>query len=388
MLTRAYRTKTIFREMNNRPVPSKYWTIGLDIGYSGVKVFSGNAAVCFPSYAIQNNSETRINLGQAEDERSIRYHDSEGDWEVGAIAQNMISVTDTSAGSMAIYGRSRYFSPMFKVIARVGIAAGIRQNRFGNPDGKQIKIQTGLPPKYLKSDTADLKAALTGVHEFSVKFGNSKWENYKIEIKPEDIGVIDQPEGTIFSVSTDSSMRLLPDAKSYFSGRTLVADPGFGTLDLFPMIQGSVSRDNCQTFTEFGMKQILKQTADEIFDRYNFEISIPAIQQYLESGMVIKKDGRKLSKVSFDDILENASKDVCNKAIEKIMEIYNPPLEFDNMIITGGTGAAWSSYIRNSEYFKECDTVKIVSGNQGDQSLPYIFSNARGYYILAFSQYR
>lgn len=388
MLTRAYRTKTIFREMNNRPVPSKYWTIGLDIGYSGVKVFSGNTAVCFPSYAIQNNSETRINLGQAEDERSIRYHDSEGDWEVGAIAQNMISVTDTSAGSMAIYGRSRYFSPMFKVIARVGIAAGIRQNRFGDPDGKQIKIQTGLPPKYLKSDTADLKAALTGVHEFSVKFGNSKWENYKIEIKPEDIGVIDQPEGTIFSVSTDSSMRLLPDAKSYFSGRTLVADPGFGTLDLFPMIQGSVNRDNCQTFTEFGMKQILKQTADEIFDRYNFEISIPAMQQYLESGMVIKKDGRKLSKVSFDDILENASKDVCNKAIEKIMEIYNPPLEFDNMIITGGTGAAWSSYIRNSEYFKECDTVKIVSGNQGDQSLPYIFSNARGYYILAFSQYR
>lgn len=374
--------------MNNRPVPSKYWTIGLDIGYSGVKVFSGNTAVCFPSYAIQNNSETRINLGQAEDERSIRYHDSEGDWEVGAIAQNMISVTDTSAGSMAIYGRSRYFSPMFKVIARVGIAAGIRQNRFGDPDGKQIKIQTGLPPKYLKSDTADLKAALTGVHEFSVKFGNSKWENYKIEIKPEDIGVIDQPEGTIFSVSTDSSMRLLPDAKSYFSGRTLVADPGFGTLDLFPMIQGSVNRDNCQTFTEFGMKQILKQTADEIFDRYNFEISIPAMQQYLESGMVIKKDGRKLSKVSFDDILENASKDVCNKAIEKIMEIYNPPLEFDNMIITGGTGAAWSSYIRNSEYFKECDTVKIVSGNQGDQSLPYIFSNARGYYILAFSQYR
>ena len=154
------------------------------------------------------------------------------------------------------------------------------------------------------------------------------------------------------------------------------------------MIQGYVNRDNCQTFTEFGMKQILKQTADEIFDRYNFEISIPAIQQYLESGMVIKKDGRKLSKVSFDDILENASKDVCNKAIEKIMEIYNPPLEFDNMIITGGTGAAWSSYIRNSEYFKECDTVKIVSGNQGDQSLPYIFSNARGYYILAFSQYR
>ena len=70
------------------------------------------------------------------------------------------------------------------------------------------------------------------------------------------------------------------------------------------------------------------------------------------------------------------------------MEIYNPPMEFDYMAITGGTGAAWSSYIRNSEYFKDCDTVKIISGNQGDPTLPYIFSNVRGYYIYALSRFR
>lgn len=138
MIAVNYRTKTTFREMDNKALSAKYWPIGLDIGYSGVKTFSGNQASCFPSYAVQNAAETRINIGSGgEDERSIRYYDDEnGEWEVGALAQNMISTSDTSAGSLAIYGRSRYYSPMFKVIMRVGLAAGLRKNRFCCPVSK------------------------------------------------------------------------------------------------------------------------------------------------------------------------------------------------------------------------------------------------------------
>lgn len=390
MIAVNYRTKTTFREMDNKALSAKYWPIGLDIGYSGVKTFSGNQASCFPSYAVQNAAETRINIGSGgEDERSIRYYDDEnGEWEVGALAQNMISTSDTSAGSLAIYGRSRYYSPMFKVIMRVGLAAGLRKNRFGNPEGKQNKVITGLPPKYIKSDSADLKSAMSGTHKFSVKFGNKSWEEYNFTLSEDDIGIIDQPEGTLFSIATNPEMRLFPDAKKYFSSRVLVLDPGFGTFDLFPMIQRNINRDDCQTFPELGMKQVLKQTADEIYNKYNFEVSVPAMQKFLETGTVIKREGRKLSKVGFDDILEKNSLDVCNRAVERVMEIYNPPMEFDYMAITGGTGAAWSSYIRNSEYFKDCDTVKIISGNQGDPTLPYIFSNVRGYYIYALSRFR
>ena len=304
------------------------------------------------------------------------------------MAQNSISVSDTSAGSMAIYGRTRYYSPMFKVIMRVGIAAGIRTNRFGSPDGKNLKIETGLPSKYLKSDTADLKSVMVGHHDFSVKFGNGKWQRFVFDIDNTDIDVIDQPEGTLFSIATDPNLRLFPDAAKYFKSRVLIVDPGFGTMDTFPMIRRSINRENCQTYTEFSMKKILELTSNEIFDRYNFEVSVPAIQQFLEEETVIRKEGRKVTRAPFDDILEKHAKDVCSKAIDKIMEVYNPPIEFDYLILTAGTGAAWSSWFRNSEYFKECETLKIISGNHGDPSLPYILSNVRGYYIYGLTKFR
>ena len=171
MITAQYRTKTIFMEADNKKVPG-VWPVGLDIGYSGVKVFSGNSIVCFPSYASVSSVESRISIASDtdDDSRSIMYMDEHGTiWDVGADAQDMISVSDTSAGSLAIYGRSRYYSPMFKVIMRVGIAAGIRTNRFGGPEGKTLKIQTGLPPKYIISDTADLLSVMAGHHVFKVK---------------------------------------------------------------------------------------------------------------------------------------------------------------------------------------------------------------------------
>lgn len=386
MKTSDFRTRTIFRELNTPRPDNGCWVVGLDVGYSGVKTFSANSYSCFPAYAVKNQAETRINIVQAEDNRSILYRDSDGEWEVGAVAQNAISVSDTSAGSMEIYGRSRYNTPMFKVLMRVGIAAGMRTNRFGSPDGKRLKVQTGLPPKYLKSDTYELKEVMVGHHEFSVRFGNGGWEKFSFDLTEKDLDIIDQPEGTLFSISTDSNMRLLPDAIQYFKSRILIIDPGFGTLDTFPMVRRSINRDNCQTYTNLSMKQILKDTCDEIFKRYNFEVSVPAIQKFLEEETVIKREGRKTTRVRFEDILEENSKKICNEAIEKIMEVYNPPIEFDYLVLTAGTGAAWSNQFRNSEYFRECETLKIISGNQGDPSLPYIFSNVRGYYIYGLNR--
>lgn len=364
------------------------WVVGLDIGYSGVKTFSANSCVCFPAYASRCTDSARINIGQAEDSRRIFYKDEEEEWEVGALAQNSISVSDTSAGSMSIYGRSRYYSPMFKVLLRVGIAAGCRTNVYGNPLDKKIKVQTGLPPKYMKSDSEDLRSVLIGEHTFSVKFGNGVWEEFSFTLEENDINIIDQPEGTLFSIATDRNLQLVSNATKYFNSRLLIVDPGFGTLDLFPMIRGAVNRDNCQTYTELGMKQILKDTSDEILELHNFEISVPSMQQFLEKEYVLKREGRKITKVGFADILEKHSRDICEKAIERIMEIYNPPLEYDYLVLTAGTGAAWSSYFRGNSYFKDCETLEIISGNQGDPSLPYIFSNVRGYYIFGVTHFK
>ena len=342
------------------------------------------------SYAIEDQSTTVLSIGEEKDMKTIQYIDENGiKWNVGASAQNSISPSDTTAGSMAVYGRNRYFSPMFKVLARVGIAAGLLPNEYGDSTGKQIKLQTGLPPKYLKADKNILIEALSGHHNFSVKFGSMPWQKFDFDLDDtgeiKDIQIMAQPMGTLFSLSTGKDMQLLPEAKHYFNSRVLIEDVGFNTFDTFPIIRALINENDSQTFDNLGMKQILKETADDIFNQFSFEVSVPAMQQYLETGEVVQKEGRKYSKVGFSDILEKNSKKVCDKATEKILEIYNPQIDYDYLVITGGTGAAWSNYIRNSEYFKDCDTVKIVPGNQGDPDLPYFLSNARGYFIYLYS---
>ena len=137
------------------------------------------------------------------------------------------------------------------------------------------------------------------------------------------------------------------------------------------------------------MKQVLKETRNRILDTYGTEISVPAMQQYLEKGEVRvrdKEDEYRTYRVKFDPILEQASQDVCDKALQQLMIDYPDLIDYDYLIITGGTCAAWSGYIRNSKYFRNADTIKLISGNAGDPDLPYLFSNVRGYYIYLCSQ--
>lgn len=388
MDTREYRTRTIFKEADNHPLKNGYWPIGLDIGYSSVKVFGPNAVVCFPSYAEENQTDIHIGIGNNQDNnKNITFIGDDGVvWNVGAVAQDSLSVSDTNHGSLAMYGRTRYYDPMFRVLAMVGIAAGLRKNQFGDPTGKKVLLQTGLPPRYITSDTYMILDILKGHHHFKVSFCGGPLEEFDFTLEEADISVTDQPMGTLFSIAMDKNMNLVPDAIKYFTSRVLILDPGFGTFDTFPVIKQSINRDNCQTFDNLGMKQVLKETAEEVLKRYHFEIPVPSMQRYLETGEVIKREGMRTSYVRFDDILEECSRRVCDRALKKIVEIYNPSYEFDYLVITGGTGAAWSNFIRQNEYFMYADTIKLIAGNQGDPSYPYLFSNVRGYYLYLYGR--
>lgn len=384
--TQDYKTRTIFTGRQNA-IAKEYWPIGLDIGYSAVKVISPNMIACFPSYAIKEDpEELHIRLGEDSgyaDYRNIRYKDENGVvWSVGEDAQDSISVSDTSAASNSIYTRNRYETPMFRVLICVGLAAALRKNAYGLPDGKKIAVTTGLPPKYMLLDQDVLKNAMKGRHKFQVMFVPGRWESFDFTLDERDIRVIDQPEGTLFSIATNAKLRRMPDAAKYMSSKMLIVDPGFGTLDCFPVIKGSVSRENCQTYPDFGMRQILQNTSNEIIRQHHFEIPVPAMQQYLEKGTVLSCTSRIRKKVPFADILNKCSTDVCSAAMTKIKNDYNLLLgEYDYLVITGGTGAAWMDQILNDADFKDSDIITILRGDQGDMTLPMLFSNVRGYFI-------
>lgn len=378
MQTKNFRTKTEFIPRNNGKV-NGVWEIALDIGYSAVKIFSPNMIASFPSYARRDNN---ITFASTPPEDAILYKDGETgeQWIVGAVAQNTIQ-RDATDSIAALYGRERYFNPLFKVIARTGLAIAMQPNEFGDRGDDKIVVQTGLPERY-KADEDILIESLSGRHKFELKIGSGPWRSYDFAIRNSEIYVMSQPKGTLLSICISKNGAFIPDAEKYLRSSILVFDPGFGTFDLFSIVKGVVGHG--ETFNDLGMKRVLQETCDDIKKEYGVDIEVPAMQAYLETGQIKFFDRKSNTSgvYHFERILENANRRVCEEAINRTLSVFNI-VDYDYLVVTGGTGAAWLDIIK--EKFKNMSTIKIINGNQND-NLPFIYSNVRGYYVNRYNK--
>lgn len=388
--TQEFKTKTILQPRQN-PSTSKYWGISIDVGYSSVKIFSPNMIASFPSYA------KKVAYGTADrpigglEKNCIAYRDNKGnEYFVGAIAQDSSQAGDSDNSTAALYVRQRYLTPEFMALGRVGLALGMMKNQYGDPAGKVLHIQTGLPPEYMgrgnneSADEAMIKSAFNGKHEFSIKLGTNSWINFVFEIAEENFAIMPQPMGTLVSIATDRNGGPIPEAKSYFSSNLIIVDPGFGTLDTFVIKNHYLSSN--KTWDNLGMKKVMEETCKIISDKYKTNIPVPAMQKYLGEGTFStnydintqKINPLKRTKVPFAEILEQANKTVCEEALTTIDSFYNYLQNEDYLVITGGTGAAWFDIIK--KHYADIEGLKVINGAVND-TIPAIFSNVRGYYM-------
>ena len=380
MGTKRFRTKTNFLQRENGYCDG-IWEIAMDIGYSANKLMSPNSVASFPSYARRVGDDYQY--AGSPPASSILYRNLESDdtWIVGEVAQNLIGSNDTSDSEASLYGRDRYFTDMFKVISEAGFGIGLRLNMYGEPRGNKIVLQTGLPERYM-SDESAIVESLAGPHAFALKIGGSDWETFSFNLDPQDIYVMSQPKGTLFSVITDNQGRFVEDADELLSSSALILDPGFGTFDIFAIQSGVVTQG--ETFADLGMKRILHDTCRAIRENYGVEIAVPNMQKYLEMGVVRKFDKRNFSSkdYSFDNLLSTTCDKVCDEALLRMSSSFNLS-DFNYLIVTGGTGAAW--YKRIEERLKNLDFLTIIKGNRND-TLDFIYSNVRGYYNYRYNK--
>lgn len=378
MYTQNFETKTVFQNRKNIAL-KEAWGIALDIGYSAVKGISPNRIFSFPSFARKFTGQY-LNMGTASP-YEIQYRDENGEtWNVGYSALSSISSDDNNDSINSLYGRNRYFSPMFLVLARTGIGVGMMENEFGQAEGKPIALQTGLPPAYLEEDAPYLKEALMGNHRFSLRIGGGKWQKFNFTLNEQNIRVMPQPMGSLYSAALDNQCGQVPEAGKYFSSNLLILDAGFGTVDIFNIRRRQIIPPSV-SFDDLGMKAVFMEASDKIYQKFHTRLQVHTMQKQLHQGFVQTFNRRTMTtkEEPFDDILKESCQNVCEEALERMKTMYNNLLDYNYLIVTGGTGAAWFDQIR--DHFSGMKSLHVIQANQNDNLSP-IFSNVRGYYLF------
>lgn len=373
MNTNQFRTKQEFKKNADIPKGKKF-VIGLDIGYSAVKCFYEKGYFCFPSYVRKLDSDLFI-YG----EQDILYRDMEtgNQYIIGRTAQEMISTSETNVTESELFSRNRYRSKSFKILCNIAMAFALDCKS----DEREIVVQTGLPSAYEKADTPAIKKALLKPTHFQLKIGTGEWKEYNFSVEEKNIFVMPQPSGSLYSALIRQDGTYMPDAKRILFSNILVMDIGFGTFDYFGIKkQKPVCKESVD---DVAMKQVLKETSNRIMDALHEEIRVPAMQSALGTGLItcIDMDAMKSEEKPLAPFLEDANNKVFRDAIESAYNITGGFLDYNYILVTGGTGEAWLEKIK--DYFSGLKTVKVITGN-GNDHLPMIYSNARGYYMYRY----
>ena len=284
-----------------------------------------------------------------------------------------------------MYDRNRYNTQSFKALMLTGLGIAVLNNSCGQYQGEPIVVQTGLPPRYMKQDSSELKDALEGSYEFSINIGGKGYKHISLTIYRENIIIMPQPMGSLYSVITkNDGTRAENDTRLFSSQDTLILDPGFKTVDTFHIVSGY--NESSQTFDNLGMYEIYSRISREIEEKHHTYISISRLPKVLRRGqfMVTNQKAHTRTAVDVSEMLERHSKDVCKETIAKLDETYNYLQDIQNLVITGGTGSAWFGQIR--ETYKDFGELDVLAANRYDETLPNTYSNVRGYYLSLISR--
>lgn len=320
---------------------------------------------------------------QVPGDKDILYQDNTGLYLVGASAQNQISMDDTNDTEGELFGRNRYNNKRFQILLAVGLGIGCMGNHIKQKEpATPIAIQTGLPTAYMAKDQKAIIRAFTQHYQFRLKIGAGGWEVFDIHVSPENVYVMPQPAGTLYSILIDEKGHYLPDARNTLNKNILIVDGGFGTFDPYGMVGRKLVLK--ESLSNIGMRRILEEAASMIFHEYGEEIRVPAMQKYLEKGYVpvLNEEEMKTENVDLKPYIEKASDQVCKESIALLKSVTNYLRDYDIMVMTGGTCSLWLDQYR--EHFKGMKGLEIIAGNRND-GLPLLFSNVRGYYMLRYA---
>lgn len=384
----GYKTRSEIKSIS-MPKPAgsnqykRNFIIALDGGYSAVKGISEDMMFCFPSFAKKVSSGYDIISRPGPTDIILVDHRTMETWLVGGFAENTFDSRDAAAiTDESLYTRYRYSSDVYRVIMMAGLGLGLfNTDADVVSDRLSIRLQTGLPTSYVKRDAGVLKKILAGDYEFSLRVGNVT-KLFKFTLDASCIGVMEQPRGTLASIVYDKAGQKVPEITQILGSNVMILDIGFGTEDIFLTRSGVSLADNRnKTYSDTAMRAVFEAVLDEINEANGTSFKVLELQKYLKQGYipVLRMGEIKTDNVPIAGLLEKHNRRLCEKSIRRLLEEYNNLLDYEYLVVSGGTGESRYAWIR--DMLEGLSHLHVVAGNMADESIGCVYANARGYYM-------
>lgn len=365
-------------------MPALY--IAIDPGFDSIKVCANGKVFKFPCSVEETDERKMSDYGLRED--FIRYRAADGStYRVGAYAREYVfehmSQQDMERQMEGFYSESRFTSDAFIVGLRTAIALAIEAN--GNIHDPEIYLMVALPHAVRQKYAPSIVGAAAGDCRFVLQHGPHPEQEYRFSIHERNVFTVSQTIAAIIGETSDDKGNIDADRFFYLSnGPTLVVDGGYYTTGLVSVSRGgSVDDEKTESDTQHAMRNVNMLVSDAI-TAYRPDVRHYVLEYMIQNGGKLRymADG-KAQTIDLTAMQEEKIHEVCASLIEYLNEKYNNLLDYNYVMVTGGTGARF--YIQLRDYYVgagvlDQDHFLLANSRLGKESYSIEYSIVIGAY--------
>lgn len=330
--------------------------IAIDPGFDSLKVAANGKIFKIP-FSVQETDERKLtDYGLRQD--FLLYRDAVGTtYRVGSYARELIfehkSQSEIDRKMEGFYTEERFTSQEFLVGLRVAIALAMDANGMAGDQNPEIFMMVALPHAVRQKYAASVTGTVAGPHRFSLTHGENPEKSYLFTIQEDHVFTVSQTIAAIIGETSDDSGNINQDKFFYLTeGPTLVVDGGYYTTGLVSVSRGGSVDDNMtESDTEHAMKNVNIAIAEAVKDR-RADIRHYVMEYLIQNSSKIRyMNNGKAETIDLAALRVEKAKEVCASLINHINQRYNNLLDYNYVMVTGGTGAVF--YQQMLDYYTE-----------------------------------
>lgn len=216
------------------------------------------------------------------------------------------------------------------------------------PSLKKARLIIGiaLPNDAVDQVWPNIERILTREHKFGIETSDGNWR-LEFSVTPGLAMTASQVVCALLGAAGDDNGTIKADNEILRSLPTVVIDGGYKTVGIFMLTQAHKVAE-AESNTDFAMGNVHKKVAQILREEYGRttieSYQIPSILEE-DDGIVTYKKDDVTDKVDIKTIILEEEKKLCDALIEYLNEKFEDLLDVKQLLITGGTGAAYFNHI-------------------------------------------